>query len=88
MKPFNLHGLKTYELQSRPSKVFAEDLGRPVSASPDIRDFLDSLPRQLASVDLRRVRDHLVRAHGEGRRPANFAVESGPTTVDEQAHGQ
>jgi hypothetical protein len=67
MKPFNLHGLKTYELQSRPSKVFAEDLGRPVSASPDLRDFLDSLPRQLASVDLRRVRDHLVRAHGDGR---------------------
>jgi len=67
MKPFNLHGLKTYDLQSRPSKVFAEDLGQPVAASASLRDFLDSLPRQLASVDLRRVRDHLVRAHDGGR---------------------
>src|ERR1700722_3706246 len=67
MKPFDLHGLKTYELMSRPSKVFAEDLGRPVSPSAGVGDFLDSLPRQLASVDLRRVRDHLVRAHEAGR---------------------
>ncbi len=67
MKPFNLHGLKTYDLQSRPSKVFAEDLGRPLSPSADVGAFLDSLPRQLAGVDLRRVRDHLVRAHDEGR---------------------
>ena len=32
MKPFDLHGLKTYELRSRPSKVFDEDLGQPVDA--------------------------------------------------------
>src|SRR5258707_82626 len=25
-KPFNLHGLKTYDLQARPSKAFIEDL--------------------------------------------------------------
>ena len=31
MKPFDLHGLKTYDLQSRPSKVFVDDLGRPLS---------------------------------------------------------
>ena len=31
MKPFDLHGLKTCELASRPSKVFAEDLGTPLS---------------------------------------------------------
>src|SRR3984957_19470351 len=67
MKPFNLHGLNTYELQSRPPAVFPEALGRPVSPTASIGDFLDSLPRQLAAVDLRRVRDHLVRAHGEGR---------------------
>ena len=34
MKPFDLHGLKTYELGTRPSKVFREDLGRPVDALP------------------------------------------------------
>ena len=27
MRPFDLHGLRTYDLQSRPSKVFVTDLG-------------------------------------------------------------
>jgi hypothetical protein len=66
-KPFDLHGLKTYDLQSRPSKVFVEDLGRPVGPDTRVADWLDALPRQLAGCDLRRARDHLVRAHGEGR---------------------
>jgi hypothetical protein len=65
--PFNLTGLKTYELKSRPSKVFYEDLGRPVAPGSPIADWLDSLPRQLAGNDLRRVRDHLCRAHDAGR---------------------
>jgi hypothetical protein len=67
MKPFDLHGLKTYDLQSRPSKVFVEDLGKPASAGTRIGDWLDSLPRQLAANDLRRVRDHLCRANRDGR---------------------
>lgn len=66
-RPFDLHGLKTYELSSRPSKVFHEDLGRPVQAGATVSDWLDSLPRQLAGKDLRQVRDHLVRAHRAGR---------------------
>jgi hypothetical protein len=67
MKPFDLHGLKTYDLRSRPSKVFVEDLGRPVSPALPVGDWLDTLPRQLGGNDLRRVRQHLVRAHAEGR---------------------
>jgi hypothetical protein len=67
MKPFDLHGLKTYDLPSRPSKVFHEDLGRPLPAAAGVAEWLDALPRQLAGNHLRRVRDHLVRAHGEGR---------------------
>jgi hypothetical protein len=67
MKPFDLHGLKTYELQSRPSKVFHEDLGQPVAAGAGVGEWIDSLPRQLAGNDLRRVRDHLCRAHRDGR---------------------
>jgi hypothetical protein len=67
MKPFDLHGLKTYELGSRPCKVFREDLGRPVEADATVADWLDSLPRQLAGNEIRRVRDHLCRAHDEGR---------------------
>jgi hypothetical protein len=67
IEPFDLHGLKTYELPTRPSKVFIEDLGRPLTAGATVADWLDSLPRQLAGKDLRRVRDHLTRARGEGK---------------------
>jgi hypothetical protein len=65
--PFDLHGLKTYELSSRPSKVFVEDLGRPVEARATLPDWLDSLPRQLGARDLRRVGAHLCRAHRRKR---------------------
>lgn len=65
--PFDLHGLKTYDLATRPSKVFYEDLGHPVGAGATIGDWLDSLPQQLAGKDLRRVRDHLCRSYREGR---------------------
>jgi hypothetical protein len=67
MKAFDLHGLKTYDLASRPSKVFVEDLGRPLSAESSVGDLIDCLPRQLSGNDLRRVRDHLCRCHSEGR---------------------
>lgn len=67
MKPFDLNGLKTYDLESRPSKVFYEDLGQPMPADATIADWLDSLPRQLAGNALRCVRDHLCRAYEEGR---------------------
>jgi hypothetical protein len=48
IEPIDLHGLKTYELIARPSKVFYEDLGRPLEAGATVGDWLDSLPRQLA----------------------------------------
>lgn len=67
MKPFDLNGLKTYDLESRPSKVFHEDLGQPVAAEASVGEWIDALPRQLAGNALRRVRDHLCRAHDEGR---------------------
>jgi hypothetical protein len=67
MKPFDLNGLKTYELRSRPSKVFVEDLGRPADPSAPVGDWLDGLPRQLAANDLRKVRDHFCRAARDGR---------------------
>lgn len=68
MRPFDLHGLRTYDLQSRPSKVFTSDLGQPVDPSTTtIGDWLESLPRQLAANELRKLRDHIVRAHRDGR---------------------
>jgi hypothetical protein len=67
IEPMDLHGLKTYELVARPSKVFYEDLGQPLEAGASVGDWLNSLPRQLAANDLRAIRDHLCRAHEEGR---------------------
>src|SRR5258708_16510271 len=67
MQPIDLHGLKTYHLQSRPSKVFIDDLGRPASPHTSIGDWIDTLPKQLAANELRRLRDQMVRCHHEGR---------------------
>ena len=61
MHPLDLNGLKTYDLQSRPSKVFVDDLGRPPSPHISIGDWVDTLPKQLGANELRRLRDHLVR---------------------------
>jgi hypothetical protein len=66
MRPLDLNGLRTYDLQSRPSKVFATEFGRPVDPSTPIGDWLDSLPKQLAAIELRKLRDHIVRAHRDG----------------------
>jgi hypothetical protein len=68
--PFDLHGLKTYELRSRPSKVFADDLGKPLAAGASVADWIDSLPHQLAANGLRRLAGHLARVHAEGRTAA------------------
>ncbi|HYT88756.1 MAG TPA: hypothetical protein VEL76_08620 [Gemmataceae bacterium] len=72
-EPFDLHGLKTYDLNSRPSKVFIEDLGRPVAPGTTVNEWLDSLPRQLGAKDLRRVCTHLCRAH-QTERPVVAAL--------------
>jgi deoxyhypusine synthase len=70
LRPYDLAGLQTYELVSRPSKVFHDDLGKPVAPDASIGDWLDSLPRQLAANDVRRVAAHLARAHRDGRTTA------------------
>jgi hypothetical protein len=61
MEPFDLTGLKTYPLAERPSKVVVGDLGRVVPPSTPIGDWIDTLPRQFAAVELRKLRDHVVR---------------------------
>jgi deoxyhypusine synthase len=64
---FDLAGLKTYDLASRPSKVFHDDLGRPVAPQTSVEQWLASLPRQLAANDVRKVAGHLARAYRDGR---------------------
>jgi hypothetical protein len=66
-RPLDLHGLHTYDLEARPSKVFREDLGQPLGPGATVEEWFDALPRQLAANHLRRVRHHLARAHAEGR---------------------
>ena len=66
-RPLPLTNLKTYDLASRPSKVFHDDLGKPVAPDASVGAWLDGLPRQLGANDLRRVANHLARARREGR---------------------
>ena len=52
---FDLSGVRTYPLKSRPSKARVEDFARPVGASPSVGELLDSLPNMLAAADLKAV---------------------------------
>ena len=61
VQPFDLHGLRTYDLQSRPSKVFVEDAGKPVASDATVAGWIDSLPRQLAGNDIRAAHDDVPR---------------------------
>lgn len=70
VQPFDLHGLHTYELQGRPSKVFVEELGKPISPETTVGDWLDHLPCQLGGNELRGVRDQICRAVTSGKRVA------------------
>jgi hypothetical protein len=63
---FDLAGIDTYPLGSRPSKVTAADFARPMPPGGSVGDFLDSLPRQLAASDLRAAVDAVVRAKAAG----------------------
>ncbi len=93
LRPYDLAGLKTYELVSRPSKVFHDDLGRPLGPDATVGAWLDSLPRQLAANDLRRVAAHLARAHRDGRTTAvalgGHVIKTGcaPYLIDWIHHG-
>jgi hypothetical protein len=61
---FDLSGIQTYPLKSRPSKARAEDFGRPCAPNATIREFLDSLPAILAAADFKVV----ARAIADARR--------------------
>lgn len=52
---FDLSGISTYPLKSRPSKASVEDFGRPVESDATIGAWLDALPNVLAAADLKAV---------------------------------
>jgi hypothetical protein len=61
---FDLSGLQTYPLASRPSKARAEDFGRPCEPGADVSRLLDSMPNLLAAADFKAI----VRAIVDARR--------------------
>ncbi|MGE3959807.1 MAG: hypothetical protein AB7H96_24050 [Vicinamibacterales bacterium] len=63
---FDLSGIRTYPLKSRPSKAHASDFARPVPEGATIGAFLDALPNVLAAADLRTVARAVARAQASG----------------------
>ncbi len=51
-EPFSFKELKTYSLYDRESKVSVDDFAAPLQAGLSVREFLKSLPGQLAASDL------------------------------------
>jgi hypothetical protein len=74
MRPFDLTDLRTYPLAGRPSKVRTADLGRVADPATPVGDWLDTLPKQLAANELRKLRDRVVTARNNGK---PFAVAIG-----------
>jgi hypothetical protein len=66
-EPLDLNRVRTVPLESRKSKVQAEDLARPWDRGGSLRDFLDRLPGLLAAADLRTIARTIVRARERGR---------------------
>jgi len=61
---FDLSGVKTYPLKSRPSKTRAEDFARPAAPGGSVGALVDSLPDILAAADFKTV----VRAIADAKR--------------------
>ena len=66
MQPLDLTDLKTYPLADRPSKVIVGDLGRPADPQISVADWIGTLPKQFGAVELRKLRDHIVRCRRDG----------------------
>lgn len=63
---FDLSGVRTYPLASRPSKARIEDFAHPVAPGTSFRAWLDSLPAILGARDLRRVAHAIAGARARG----------------------
>src|SRR3977135_1588448 len=59
---FDLSGVRTYPLASRPRTAKAEDFALPVARGGSFKNWFDSLPSILGAADVRRVVEALVAA--------------------------
>jgi hypothetical protein len=64
---FDASGVRTYPLASRPSKARSDDFGRPFAAGGSFAAWVDSLPKMLGALDLRRAVEALAAARRNGR---------------------
>lgn len=67
MQPFDLTRIRTYSLHDRPSKVSINDLGKPIEPDRSVVDWLESLPKQLATMELRKIGNYVRERLLEGR---------------------
>ncbi len=67
VEPISFHGIKTYPLKSRKSKVDKGLLGRRYEKGGSFKEFIDTLPRILAAEDLRSIAESIVEAYREKR---------------------
>ncbi|HEX8201338.1 MAG TPA: hypothetical protein VF590_12690, partial [Isosphaeraceae bacterium] len=65
--PIDFEALRYEPLAERPSKVVLADLGRPAHPGGSLDDWLDGLPGVLGARGLKRLRDAIVGAVGQGR---------------------
>jgi Deoxyhypusine synthase len=63
---FDLSGITTYPLASRPSKARAEDFARPFTKGAGFAEWLERLPNVLAAQDLKAVVSRMRRAKEQG----------------------
>ncbi|HKT79403.1 MAG TPA: hypothetical protein VJP86_04240 [Vicinamibacterales bacterium] len=61
-EPFDLSGIKTYPLKSRPSKAKVDDFARPLGPKATVAELLDAMPSMLAARDLGLVAAAIARA--------------------------
>ncbi len=66
IQPFDISSIKTYPLESRPSKVSLELFGRPHEKGETVSEFLKSLPNVLASQGLKDLAHAIVAARSNG----------------------
>jgi hypothetical protein len=67
VRPYDLSGIKTYPLESRPSKVAVDLFGRPHEKGGTVSEFLQGLPKILASQNLRNLACAIVNARSNGK---------------------
>ncbi len=67
-KPFSFKALNTYSLYDRPSKVSVNDLCKPLEQGLSFRQFLRSLPKQLAAKDLFDIASYWANAYEKGKK--------------------